>query len=197
MKIHTSLRSANHRPLFRAASLFPSAIRAATACLVAAFVLYTGAPGNASPQLLNTPAPDFLRTDLHGAPVHLKAYRGKVVLLNFWATWCAPCLLEMPRFAHWQTQFAGQGFQVFGISMDDTDTPVRRLQSKLPLNYPLIMGDEKLGELYGGILGLPVTYLIDRQGRIRARFQGETDLAIIEKDIRTLLVAPTARSPHP
>jgi len=150
----------------------------------------------AAPQQPNQPAPDFVRTDLHGAPIHLKAWRGKVVLLNFWASWCAPCLQEMPLFAQWQTRYAGQGFQALGVSMDDTDDPVRRLQAKLQLNYPLVMGDSKLGQLYGGILGLPVTYLIDRQGRIRVRYQGETDPATIENELRLLLSAPAAPTPQ-
>ena len=101
----------------------------------------------------------------------------------------------MPLFAQWQTRYGAQGFQALGVSMDDTDAPVQKLQSKLQLSYPLIMGDAKLGQLYGGILGLPVTYLIDRQGRIRARYQGETDPETIEKELRLLLSAPNSPPP--
>ena len=141
--------------------------------------------------LVNKHAPAFARVDLHTSrQIHLSDYRGKVVLLNFWATWCAPCLLEMPRFVEWQRQYGKGGLQVLGVSMDDDDSPVRSLDHKLNLNYPVIMGDEKLGELYGGILGLPVTYLVDRSGVVRARFQGETDLGKIEEQIKLLLSAP-------
>jgi len=185
-----------YRLLSEAGPSFLAASRAAAVCLSAALLLCVSAPCFAAPQPLDKPAPDFARTGLAGVPIHLKAFRGKVVLLNFWATWCAPCLQEMPLFAQWQTRYGPQGFQALGVSMDDTDDPVKRLQFKLQLNYPLIMGDAKLGELYGGILGLPVTYLIDRQGRIRARYQGETDPQTIEKELRLLLTAPTSPSPH-
>jgi len=134
-------------------------------------------------------APLFVRADLNKSPVRLASYRGHIVLLNFWATWCAPCLLEMPRFVQWQNQYRAQGLQVLGVSMDDDDVPVRAADRKLHVNYPIVLGDAKLGELYGGVLGLPVTYLIDRQGFIRARFQGETDLNKIEAALKDLLAA--------
>ena len=80
--------------------------------------------------------------------------------------------------------------------MDDSDSPVRTLNRKLHINYPVMMGDERLGELYGGILGLPVIYLIDRKGIVRARFQGETDLRKIEEQLKVLLSAPSTASPR-
>ena len=132
--------------------------------------------------------PNFVRADFSGHKLELKNYRGKVVLLNFWATWCAPCQIEMPIFATWQHQYGPQGLQIIGISMDDGPAPVRRLLSKLKLNYPVAMGDAQLGELYGGVLGLPLTYLIDRNGIVRAQFQGETDPKIIEKQLKLLLL---------
>jgi cytochrome c biogenesis protein CcmG/thiol:disulfide interchange protein DsbE len=143
----------------------------------------------ASP-LLHKKAPEFIATDFNHKTVDLKAYRGKVVLLNFWATWCAPCQLEMPRFAAWQTQYGPSGLQIIGISMDDDPAAARRLYEKLRLNYPVAMGDEKLGELYGGVLGLPLTYLIDSKGVVRAEFQGETHLNVIEKQLKALLLHP-------
>jgi peroxiredoxin len=142
---------------------------------------------HAETSLLNKRAPDFARADLRKSQVHLAAFRGKVVLLNFWATWCAPCLNEMPRFVRWQTHYGQGGFQVLGVSMDDDSSPVSPLVQKLHVNYPIVMGDEKLGDLYGGVLGLPVTYLIDRTGVIRARFQGEADLDKIEVQLKALL----------
>jgi cytochrome c biogenesis protein CcmG, thiol:disulfide interchange protein DsbE len=132
-------------------------------------------------------APNFSRMDLNHRKIELAAYRGKVVLLNFWATWCGPCLTEMPRFVEWQKQYGSQRFQVVGISMDDKSPPVRTAYSRLQLNYPVVMGDERLGAAYGGILGLPVTYLIDGGGRIRARYQGDADLKSIESEISRLL----------
>ena len=144
-------------------------------------------PQSAQDQLIQKQAPPFVRTDLSGHRVDLRAYRGKVVVLNFWASWCAPCLEEMPRFAAWQKQNASDGLQVIGVSLDDDAEPVRRIVRKLGVNYPVLMGDEQLGMQYGGILGLPVTYLIDRKGEIRARFQGETDLKALEIRIKKLL----------
>jgi peroxiredoxin len=166
----------------------------AVAKLLPALLMAALAWGQAVPPTRR--APNFARVDLHRSPVRLADYRGKVVLLNFWATWCAPCLLEMPRFMEWQNRYGGLGFQVVGVSMDDSEAPVRTLDAKLRLNYPVVMGDERLGELYGGILGLPVTYLIDRQGIIRARFQGEADLDKIEEQLRSLVSSPHA-APFP
>jgi cytochrome c biogenesis protein CcmG/thiol:disulfide interchange protein DsbE len=137
--------------------------------------------------LINRLAPEIVRTDLSGAKINLKSMRGKVVLLNFWATWCAPCQIEMPAFSGWQQKYGPQGFQVIGISMDDGEAPVRKVVKRLKTNYPIAMGDAKLGERYGGVLGLPLSYLIDRDGVVRARFQGETDLGTIEKRLKTMI----------
>jgi cytochrome c biogenesis protein CcmG, thiol:disulfide interchange protein DsbE len=149
-----------------------------------------GRAASAADSLLNKKAPQFSRTDLNGQTLDLASFRGKVVLLDFWATWCAPCQVEMPRFAQWQRQYGPQGLQVIGISMDDEPAPARRLYLKLKLNYPVAMGDEKLGGLYGGVLGLPLIYLIDRDGTVRAKFQGETDPKIIETQLKALLAQP-------
>jgi peroxiredoxin len=141
----------------------------------------------AADSLVGKAAPGFARRDLMGESIDLGRLRGKVVLLNFWATWCAPCQIEMPAFVRWQRQYGAQGLQVVGISMDDDDAPVRALAAKLKLNYPVAMGDEDLGDLYGGVLGLPLTYLVDRDGVVRARFQGESDLKTMETQVKELL----------
>ncbi len=141
----------------------------------------------AAPSLLNQKAPEFARTGLDGGRVDLATYRGKVVLLNFWATWCAPCQVEMPVFAAWQRRYGPRGLQVIGISIDDETAPVRRLAARLKLDYPLAMGDARLGKQYGGVLGLPITYLIGRDGVVRAEFEGETNLKAIEARLTALL----------
>jgi cytochrome c biogenesis protein CcmG/thiol:disulfide interchange protein DsbE len=133
------------------------------------------------------PAPDFTRDGLNGKPVHLANYRGRVVLLNFWATWCAPCLDEIPAFARWQQRYGPDGLQVIGISMDDDAKPVQRFLQKSPLAYPVVIGDTALAKLYGGVLGLPLTYLIDADGKIAGRYLGEADLKAMETQIRALL----------
>lgn len=135
-------------------------------------------------------ASNFSRMDLNHEDITLETYRGKVVLLNFWATWCEPCLAEIPRFAGWQQKYGQRGLQILGVSMDDGEAPVREFYRKHRLNYPVVMGDEKLGEAYGGILGLPVTFLIDIDGRIRYQHDGATDLDVMEREIREMLPRP-------
>jgi cytochrome c biogenesis protein CcmG, thiol:disulfide interchange protein DsbE len=132
-------------------------------------------------------APNFSRRDLNSKKtIRLAAFRGKVVLLNFWATWCEPCLTEMPAFNEWQKQYGPGNFQVIGVSMDDAPAIVVSTLAKLKLNYPVVMGDEHLGAAYGGILGLPVTFLIDRRGRVQARYES-ADTASIKRDVQRLL----------
>jgi thiol-disulfide isomerase/thioredoxin len=141
----------------------------------------------AATSLLHKDAPQFVLIDLENRNLDLRAYRGKVVLLDFWATWCASCQLEMPRFVAWQTQYGPRGLQIIGISMDDDPALAQKLYKKMKLNYPAAMGNEKLGQLYGGVLGLPLTFLIDGQGKVQAQFRGETDLNMIEEKFKPLL----------
>ena len=162
-----------------------------TILLVAAGLLADSVrPSLAATSLVHKNAPKFVRTDLEHRRIDLDSYRGKVVLLNFWATWCAPCKVEMPRFVEWQTKYGPRGLQIIGVSMDDDPALVHKAYRELGLNYPVVIGDEKLGELYGGILGLPVTYLIDNHGTIQAEYRGEADLNTIEMQLRSLLSNP-------
>jgi cytochrome c biogenesis protein CcmG, thiol:disulfide interchange protein DsbE len=133
-------------------------------------------------------APNFVLRDLHHQRIELRAYRGKVVLLNFWATWCGPCLVEIPQFAEWQKRYGTEHFQVLGISMDDAEAPVQAEERKLKLDYPVVMSNEKVEAAYGGILGLPITFLIGRNGRVRAKYQGAADLQAMEQEIKALLL---------
>ncbi|HTE39801.1 MAG TPA: TlpA disulfide reductase family protein [Steroidobacteraceae bacterium] len=134
-------------------------------------------------------APDFTRADLQGKQVRLADQRGKVVLLNFWATWCAPCREEMPVFSKWQKDLQAKGLKVIGVSMDDDATEVKRFLTQYPVSYPIVMGDAKFAEQFGGVLGLPLSYLIDAQGLVIARFQGEADLPKMEARVKELLSA--------
>jgi thiol-disulfide isomerase/thioredoxin len=137
--------------------------------------------------LLNRRAPEFARKALDSHTVDLKSYRGKIVLLDFWATWCAPCLVEMPALARWQQQYGPQGLAVIGVSMDDDDATARKAVDRLKPGYAIVMGDAKLGMLYGGVMGLPLIFLIDADGVVRARFQGETDPKAIESALERRL----------
>lgn len=174
----------SNRPSLRSKGRWTSLAKAFL--LVACLESCTFAFGASRP-LLNHSAPQFSLTDLNHQRLDLKAYRGKVVLLNFWATWCSPCQLEIPRFVDWQKEYGASGLQVVGISMDDDPSLVRKLDQRLRLNYPVAMGDAQLGENYGGIYGLPVTFLIDRDGKIRAEYQGVTDLGMVEATLRGML----------
>jgi len=139
------------------------------------------------PAAHGTPAPDFSLPQLNDERLQLSAYRGKVVLLDFWATWCDPCREEIPRFVDLQRKYGGQGFQIIGVSMDDGPKPVRDFYQRFKMNYPVVMGNAKIGELYGGILGLPVAFLVGRDGRIHARHIGATDISVLEREIVSLL----------
>ena len=133
------------------------------------------------------PAAEFSLTDLDGKPLSLSDYRGKVVLLDFWATWCVPCRAEIPHFVEFQNKYREQGLQVVGISMDDGANPVRQFYQQFKMNYPVALGTDKVAEAYGGVLGLPVTFLIGRDGRIAAKYVGETQMPAMEQEIHSLL----------
>ncbi len=135
-------------------------------------------------------APDFTLPQLDGQPLRLSSYRGKVVLLDFWATWCDPCREEIPHFVELQQKYADQGLQIIGVSMDDSPDPVGPFYRQFHMNYPVVMGNAKIGELYGGVLGLPIAYLIGRDGSIRGKHIGATSAAIFEKEVNSLLQAP-------
>ena len=113
------------------------------------------------------PAPDFTLTDSNGSKVKLSDYRGKVVLLNFWATWCGPCVVEIPWFQEFEQQFKSRGLEVVGVSMDDDGwSAVKPYIAEHKLNYRILLGDDSVSQLYGGLEALPTTFIIDRDGKI-------------------------------
>jgi len=132
-------------------------------------------------------APDFAIPDLDGKPLALTNYRGKVVLLDFWATWCTPCREEIPHFVELQEKYREQGLQVIGISMDDDAKPVREFYQKFRMNYPVALGTTQVAEAYGGVLGLPILFLIGRDGRIAAKYLGAVEMPVVDQKINSLL----------
>jgi peroxiredoxin len=132
-------------------------------------------------------APDFSIEDLDGKPLALANYRGKVLVLDFWATWCTPCREEIPHFVELQEKYREQGLQVIGISMDDDPKPVREFYQKFKMNYPVALGTTRVAEAYGGVLGLPINFLIGRDGRIAAKYVGAVEMPVVEQKINSLL----------
>src|ERR1039457_3735390 len=118
-------------------------------------------------------APEFTLKDSNGQTVHLADYKGKVVLLDFWATWCGPCKVEIPWFMEFEQQFKARGFAVLGVSMDEDGwTSVKPYIVKQKINYRILLGNDQVGDAYGGVESLPTTFVIDRDGRIAARHEG-------------------------
>lgn len=135
---------------------------------------------------IHSVAPELSFTDLAGKKLELSSYRGKVVILNFWATWCEPCRAEIPRFVDLQNKYRDRGLQIIGISLDDDPKPVRSFYQQFKMNYPVAVGDANVAERYGGILGLPVNFVINREGRIHAKHMGDVDISLIEQEINSL-----------
>ena len=133
------------------------------------------------------PAPDFRLPQLDGHDLRLSSFRGKVVLLDFWATWCDPCRQEIPHLVELQQRYGDRGLQIIGVSMDDSADPVRPFYQEFHMNYPVVMGTAQTGALYGGVLGLPITFLIGRDGKVNAKHIGATDAVIFEREVRSLL----------
>ena len=112
-------------------------------------------------------APDFTLRDAAGQEVKLSDYRGKVVLLNFWATWCGPCALEIPWFIEFEQQYKSRGLEVLGVAMDEEGWPViKPFIAEHKMNYRVLLGNDSVSQLYGGVDALPTTFIIDRDGRL-------------------------------
>ena len=133
-------------------------------------------------------APEFSLESLQGNTIHLSDYRGKAVLLNFWATWCQPCKIEMPWFEEMQKQYGPQGLQVVGIAMDDASKEdITKFAKQMGVNYPILLGKEAVGDAYGGVQFLPSTFFIDRDGKITDRIFGLKSRSEIEDSIKQAL----------
>jgi thiol-disulfide isomerase/thioredoxin len=142
-------------------------------------------------------APDFTLKDLDGKDVSLSQYKGQVVLVNFWATWCDPCYIEIPWLIEMQQKYAGKGFTILGIALDEEGKSVvapwvakERFNvggQKLPMNYPILLGSDAVGDKFGGLLGYPTSILISRDGKILKRITGLLTYDEISKAIESQL----------
>ena len=133
-------------------------------------------------------APDFSLTALDGKTVKLSDFRGKAVLLNFWATWCEPCKIEMPWFVDLQNKYGPQGLQVVGVAMDDASPKeIAEFSHKMSVNYPVLIGKDAVGDQYGGIPYLPSTFYISRDGKVVDRVFGLVSRSEIETNIQKAL----------
>lgn len=147
--------------------------------------------GNSEPLQANDAkgkqAPDFTLQDLDGKPVKLSDFRGKAVLLNFWATFCGPCKVEMPWLVELQKQYGPQGLQIVGVALDDSgkDT-IQKYAKEMGVNYTILQGQDSVGDAYGAV-GLPATYYINRNGKIVDSALGLVSRGEIEDDIKKAL----------
>jgi len=136
-------------------------------------------------------APDFTLKDSTGATVKLSDYRGKIVLLNFWATWCGPCKIEIPWFVEFEQSYKDRKFAVLGISLDDDGwESVKPYLETHKINYRVMVGTDALSQMYGGVDSLPTTFVLDREGRIAAHHVGLVSKSDYQHDIESLLDLP-------
>lgn len=133
-------------------------------------------------------APPFTLKDAEGKTVSLEDYKGKVVLLNFWATWCGPCKIEIPWFVAFEQKYKDKGFSVIGVSMDEEGwSIVKPFLAEEKINYRVLLGNDSVGTLYGGVDSLPTTFVIDRDGNIAATHIGLVSKSDYEDEIVSLL----------
>ena len=144
-------------------------------------------------QAISTPslatAPALSITDLDGNALHTADYEGKVVVVNFWAAWCVPCADEIPQFIALQKKYQSQGLQVIGFSVEDDAADLRNFYGKHQMNYPVVPSDIKIADAYGGVLGLPTTFVIGRDSKIHTKLNGTTNFAALEQEVVALLKA--------
>jgi len=131
----------------------------------------------------------FTIKDLQGADVALDAYRGKVILLDFWATWCGPCKIEIPGFIELYARYRSEGLQVLGFAVDDPVPAIEAYASQMKMNYPILVGQgrDDVLEAFGPMPGLPTTFIIDRNGVICTSHTGFTEKETFEETIAALL----------
>lgn len=148
------------------------------------------ADGGAKPSFLfePRPVPDVEMTSLDGEPIRPASMGGTVRMVDFWATWCAPCIAAIPHYKAFHEKYADRGFVLIGVSMDvEGEAVVRPFVEKMAIPYPIVLGDDALADAFGGLPGYPTVFLVDRSGTVVQRFVGDVPPRILEQEIVSLL----------
>lgn len=168
-------------------------VRLGLAAFVALASINLAAPLSAGELKVGTKAPAWKLNGLDGKAVQSADFKGKVVVFNFWATWCPPCVREIPDFVEVQKEFKDKGVVFIGVSVDKpaaekkTTAKVKSFVEKMKINYPIVWGDSKVDKDYGGITGIPHTYVVDKKGVIRASHLGMISKKDLLKSLKPLL----------
>jgi thiol-disulfide isomerase/thioredoxin len=164
-------------------------IRIAFLCVILAVAGLASAcsSDNRKPASGMKPVPQFALSSLDGKTVAMKNLSNKVVVIDFWATWCPPCREEIPHLNRLYSDYKSQGLEIIGISMDDGPDVVKEFAREFRMEYPLVMGNEELSEQFGGVLGLPTTFIVDRKGNIVKKFVGLPPAEALNRIVRELV----------
>jgi cytochrome c biogenesis protein CcmG/thiol:disulfide interchange protein DsbE len=147
-----------------------------------------GSASKGPPGAEGTAAPAFTLPSLDGRSVSLADFKGKVVIVNFWATWCPPCRAEIPDFVRFQSKYRDRGLAIVGLAMDAGGArDVRPFAEEMNINYTMLLGNDDIAQAYGGIVGIPTTFVVDRSGTIVKKFIGYTAPKVWEETLEPLL----------
>ncbi len=160
---------------------------------VISFTVFQHVPAAQAREFKRPKAPDFTLVSIHGDTVRLSDFRGQVVILDFWATWCPPCKAEIPSFIEIYKTYRDQGVSIIGVALDKPEK-VRQFYEDFHMNYPVVIGDRSLAARYGGIAGIPTTFVIDQEGRIYRKYVGYRPKQVFVNDIEHLLAEPQEKS---
>src|ERR1700686_5114028 len=148
----------------------------------------SGDPVVGGADLRGKAAPEFSLQSLAGKTLRLSDFRGKAVVLNFWATWCEPCKIEMPWFVDLQKKFASEGLQLLDVAMDEASPQeIEKFAKQMEVNYPVMVGKDSVGDAYGGVQFLPATFYIGRDGKVIERVFGIKGRGEIEDAVKKAL----------
>lgn len=179
-------------PLLR--SIVTATLAATAALLIGCVAASQAGPTKVKAEKDRRVAPDFDLKDSTGQSTKLSSYKGKVVLLNFWATWCGPCKVEIPWFVDFEQRYRDKGFAVLGVAMDDEGWPiVKPYAEKTKINYRLVIGSDQTADIFGGVESLPTSFIIDKEGRIAKVHVGLVSKSDYENEIKDLLGLPAGK----